>query len=496
MAVTKSKKYLTKSRHMTGLSCPKKLWLSVHEPVPYEDAPAGSPMAVGNEVGQKAWELFPGGVFVDQKPWEHQAAVARTRDLINKPDTTAIFEGAFEHEGVRIRADVLERLADGSWGLHEVKSTGSLKPEHYYDVAVQVHVLNGSGINLSSYGLTHINTNYVRGKRGINWDKFYNRADLTDDLDEVMEETPNLIAENHRVLRKRKPPDAEPFKNCGQCDYWDKCTTDKPDDWVIQVPGVGGATYKKMKGYGIEAISDIGDDYPLSPKQVIACQTVMSGQEYVSSGLGKALKKYALPAYYLDFETFFPAIPLYPGTRPYETLAFQWSLHHVNRNGKVSHQEFLATGDVDPRRAFTESLIHALRLNKQPVIVYSGYEKTTLGVLAKLFPDLEGPIVGIIDRLEDLLDVTKNHIYHPGFYGSFSLKSVTPVLVPSLSYADLQGVSEGLGASACFEAIASEKLNDDQDTEVLRQGLLDYCELDTLALVEVHRVLREKANQA
>ena len=496
MAQTISKKYLTKSRHLTGLDCPKKLWLSVHEPVPYEDAPAGSPMAVGIEVGQKAWELFPGGVYVDEKPWEHQAAVVRTMDLINKADTSAIFEGAFEHDGVRIRADVLERLADGSWRLHEVKSTGSLKSEHYYDIAVQVHVLQGTGVNLTAYGLIHINTDYARGKRGINWTKFFIRQDLTDGLYEVLEETPSLIAENYRVLRKRKPPEVEPFKKCGDCDYWDTCTANKPDDWVIQVPGVGDATYEKMKGYGIEAISDIGDDYPLNPKQVIACQAILTGQEYISPDLGKALKKYSLPAYYLDFETFFPAIPLYPGTKPYQTQAFQWSLHHVNRNGKVTHQEFLATGDVDPRREFIENLIHALRLNSQPVIVYSGYEKTTLEVLAKLFPDLESPIVGIIGRLEDLLDVTKNHIYHPGFYGSFSLKSVTPVLVPSLSYADLEGVSEGLGASASFEAIASGKLNDDQDTEVLRQGLLDYCELDTLALVEVHRVLREKAGLA
>ncbi len=493
MAQIKSKKYLTKSRHMTGLDCPKKLWLTVHEPMPYVDAPEGSPMAVGIEIGQKAWELFPGGVYVDDKPWEHQAAVARTKDLMNKTDAPAIFEGAFEYDGVRIRADILERLADGSWGLHEVKSTGSVKPSHHYDIAVQVHVLKGSGINLSSYGLLHIDTSYVRRKKGIDWDKLFMRADLTDDLNEILDETPGLIAENHRVLAKRKPPEVEPFKKCGDCDYWDKCTADKPDDWVIQVPGVGDATYEKMKGYGIEAISDIGDDYPLSPMQVIACQAIMSGQEYISTDLGKALKKYALPAYYLDFETFFPAIPLYPGTKPYQTLAFQWSLHHVNRSGKVTHQEFLATGDVDPRREFTESLIHALGLNKQPVIVYSGYEKTTLEALAKLFPDLEGPIVGIIGRLKDLLKVTINHIYHPGFYGSFSLKSVTPVLVPSLSYADLEGVSEGLGASASFEAIASGKLNDDQGTEALRRGLLDYCELDTLALVEVHRVLREKA---
>lgn len=493
MAQTRSKKYLTKSRHMTGLACPKKLWLSVHEPVPYEDAPAGSPMAVGIEVGQKAWELFPGGIYVDQKPWEHQAAVTRTKELINKADVPAIFEGAFEYDGVRIRADVLERLPDGSWGLHEVKSTGSLKPDHYYDIAVQVHVLQGAGVNLSAYGLIHINTDYVRGKREINWIKFFKRQDLTGDLDEILEETPGLITENHQILRKRKAPEVEPFKNCGDCDYWDGCTANKPDDWVIQLPGLKGAQYQTMRDHGIEAVSDIDDDYHLTGNQARARQVILSGQEYVSPDLWKPLKKCGPPAYYLDFETMMPAIPLYPGTRPYQTIAFQWSLHHVNRNGKVTHQEFLASGNADPQRECAETLVHALSSNKQPVIVYSSYEKTTLNRLASFFPDLKEAIDGIVDRLQDLLKITTGYIYQADFHGSFSLKSVAPALVPSLSYADLDGVSEGLGASAGFLSIADGSLEDNREREALRQGLLEYCKLDTLALVEVHQVLREKA---
>lgn len=493
MAQTKPKRYLTKSRHMAGLHCPKKLWLTCHDPMPYEDAPAGSPMAVGIEVGQMAWELFPGGVYVDEKPWQHQEAVARTHELINNSDTLAIFEGAFEHDGVRIRADILERLPDGSWGLHEVKSSGSLKADHYYDIAVQVHVLLGAGINLSSYGLLHINTGYIRRGKGINWAKFFKRADLTDSLDLVLEETPGLIAENHQILRKRKPPEVEPFKHCGNCDFWDRCTANKPDDWVIQLPGLRTAQYETMREHGIESISDIPDDYPLTGNHVIARKVIMSGEEYVSPDLWKPLKKCGPPASYLDFETMMPAVPLYPGTRPYEIIAFQWSLHHINRNGKVTHKEYLATGENDPRREFTESLIHALRRNNQPIIVYSGYEQTILKGLANLFPDLKDDIDDIIDRLEDLLKVTSRYIYHPEFHGSFSIKSVAPALAPTLSYANLDLVSEGLGASAGFQAIASGSLGDDQDVQALRHALLEYCKLDTLALVEVHRALMERA---
>ena len=191
MARSLKKPYLTKSRHLAGLRCAKLLWLGWHQRLPYEDAPLGSPMAMGIEVGQKAWKLFPGGVVVDEAPWEHEAAIARTRELM-MADVPAIFEGAFEHDGVRIRADILERLPDGLWSLHEVKSSGRVKDEHLIDLALQVHILQGSGVNLSSYGVLHINTGYVRRKRGIEWRKLFVRADLTGGIDDTLKETPSL----------------------------------------------------------------------------------------------------------------------------------------------------------------------------------------------------------------------------------------------------------------------------------------------------------------
>ena len=91
------------------------------------------------------------------------------------------------------------------------------------------------------------------------------------------------------------------------------------------------------------------------------------------------------PASYLDFETFSPAIPIYSGTGPYQCIPFQWSLHHDDGADNVRHFEFLATGDVDPRREFAETLLQGLDKPAAPIIVYSSFEATVLRILLMLF---------------------------------------------------------------------------------------------------------------
>src|SRR6185312_464855 len=121
-------------------------WLNLHEPVERDEAMPGSAEEVGQEIGRMARRLFPGGVLVEEKPGEHEAAVARTAALMADRSVPAIFEAAFERSGVRIRVDVLERRAAGWWGLCEVKSSGEMKDHHYDDVAIQLHVLRRAGV--------------------------------------------------------------------------------------------------------------------------------------------------------------------------------------------------------------------------------------------------------------------------------------------------------------------------------------------------------------
>ena len=91
---------LTKSRYIAGLQCPRRLWLLVHEPAAYEEPSPGSPMDIGQTIGRKARLLFPGGATVDEEPWQHAQAVARTTALMDDKSIPAIFEAAFEYDGI------------------------------------------------------------------------------------------------------------------------------------------------------------------------------------------------------------------------------------------------------------------------------------------------------------------------------------------------------------------------------------------------------------
>ena len=488
--------YLTKSRYMAGLQCSRRLWLTVNEPPEWEDPEPGSSQEVGNEVGVKAHLLFPGGVLVEAAPWQHQQAVDTTKALMANKSVPAIFEGAFEHNGVRVRVDVLERLPRGRWGLREVKSSGGVKDHYLDDIAVQMHVLEGVGLKLSSVELIHVDKEYVRGKRGISWAKFFRRVDVKDDASDRLDGIDRRIAGQLACLRKRKEPVIEPGSHCSSpydCDYWDHCIADKPADWVALLPRMSSKRLAKMKAEGIESVSKIPPEFPLTAQHAIIRDVLVSGRPFVAAGLSKLLKGFAAPTLYLDFEAFSPAIPVYAGTSPFETIPFQWSLHRVGADGELSHQEFLADGTSDPRREFAESLIQAVGKGKTPIVVYSSYEQTQLKALAKQFKDLKRPIEAIIARLMDLLPVVRGAVYHPDFNFSNSIKAVGPALCPDFGYGDLEQVADGQAASNAFYRLASAGLDADAARE-LRQALLAYCKRDTLAMVEVHRALIKMAS--
>jgi hypothetical protein len=484
--------HLTKSHYIAGLQCPRRLWLVVHEPLPYEEALPGSPLDLGQEIGIKAHLLFPGGVLVTEEPWQHAEAVASTAALMNDVGLPAIFEAAFEYDGIRIRVDVMERLAPDAWGLREVKSSSRLKDHYLDDIALQTFVLRGAGITVASIELLHVNTEYVRGPFGISWPDFFARLDVGDAVAERLVDLPGNLPAMRDCLATSMLPDVEPGSQCATpyaCEFHDRCTADKPDDWIAYLPYLTPARASSLKALGIDAISAIPADFPLTWKQGIIRDATASGQPYVSPDLVHLLRGYGPPACYLDFEAMMPAIPLYEGTRPYQTIPFQWSLHAATEDGILHHREFLARGDSDPRRQFAETLIQTLDCFTGPIIVYSAYEKTRLNDLAREFPDLGALLGAITARLADLLPIVRGAVYCPEFWFSNSIKSVAPALCPGFGYDDLDGVADGAAASAAFVQLASGSISEGLEAERLRAALLAYCQRDTMAMVVVHRAL-------
>jgi hypothetical protein len=484
--------HLTKSRYMAGLQCLRRLWLLVHEPPPYEEPAPGSPLDIGQDIGRKAHLLFPGGVEITEEPWEHAQAVARTAALMADSSVPAIFEAAFAYDGIRIRVDALERLAPGTWGLREVKSSSGLKDHYIDDIALQTYVLRGADIAVASIELLHVNTAHVRGAGGIAWPEFFARLDVGAAVADALVDLPDLLPAMRECLDRLTLVDAEPGAQCGtpyQCEYWDRCTAHKPPDWVHYLPRRTQAQLDELKARGIEAISAIPADFPLTARQTVVRDATATGWPFVASDLRRLLRGYGPPVCYLDFEAMMPPIPLYEGTRPYQTIPFQWSLHMLGADGILRHQEFLAACNADPRRAFAETLIHALACRDAPIVVYSAYEQTRLKELAAVFPDLRDPLDAIAGRLVDLLPIVRSAAYFPDAGFSNSIKSVGPAVCPGFTYDDLEVIADGAAASAAFQQLASGHLTEPVQAERLRTALLAYCERDTLAMVEVHRAL-------
>ena len=484
---------LSKSKYVAGLQCFKRVYLEVHHPH-FATPPDVSTQAIldmGTEIGELARRRFPGGVLVSAGYRQREAALAQTADLILNPAVTAIFEGAFVHDGVLVRVDVLERIpaSDPScWRLIEVKSSTRIKDVHLDDLAIQSHVLMGAGLSLTAACLMHINTGYIYERGEIDLEKLFSIHDVTDVVASRRSQLPGRVAEIKTMLTDPIPPTIEPGAHCRspyECPFWDHCTISKPARWIYHLPG-SKQSVSQWAEQGIVLI----DDIPAGATLSLAQRRMKENVEWISASLGTVLQSVEYPIHHVDFETVMLAVPRYPLTRPYQAIPVQWSNHLQQESGVLIHHEFLHDNGSEPRRQWAEALIESLG-EQGSICVYSAYERAILEQLAEAFPEFRAPMRQIIKRLWDLYPIIREHYYHPAFEGSYSMKSVLPALVPSLGYDDLAIREGGQAASEYYRMIFVE--TDWVEQLSIREALLRYCERDTLAMVELRKVLKEKA---
>jgi hypothetical protein len=472
------------------MQCDRRLWLGWHEPEVAVEAAPGSILAVGHEVGEHAHQLFPGGVLVGGGPREFAQAVAQTQELLADRAVGAIFEPAFAFNDVWVRVDILERAAHGGWIINEVKSSTRVKPENIHDLAIQRYVVEGCGLTVEGTNLIHVDTSYVCDLAGLDWTKYFRKVDVTAQVLAALADTPGRVASFHEVLAGEAAPERRPSTHCFkpfECEFWERCTKDKPADWIWHLPRLSAERFAALDAMGIESISALPADFPLNGEQRRVAKAFRTNGIVVQPSIAAVLSHRDGPNGYLDFETFSPAIPLYAGTRPYQRIAAQWSLHVENENGDLEHHEFLAGLAEDPRRGFCESLLAAVGTT-DPIYVYSPFESSTLDELARQFDDLADAIQAVRRRLVDLLPVVRTSVDHAAFKGSNSIKAVGPVLA-RISYDALTGVAEGGNAAAALYRLATDQLQADETRDGLRAELLSYCSLDTEALARTRMAL-------
>jgi hypothetical protein len=481
---------LSKSQFMRGLQCHKSLWLFKNRPdlrTP-PDAFQQAIFDMGTEVGLFARGLFPGGREIQYDNNTFQQKIELTKRYIEDGVET-IYEATFLHDDIIVMVDILHR-GDKGWELYEVKSSTSLKKEYLNDISIQYYVLSGSGLPLSKVSLVNINNEYVRSG-DIDAAELFNIHDLTKEVMGNQNFVADKIAHLRSMLR-RACPAVDIGPQCSSpysCDFIDHCWAHIPEKSVFDLAEKG---IDKFGCYsrGIVRFVDLDLD-ELNYKQRMQVEAELNDRITIDvKGIQEFLDKLYYPQCFLDFETFMPPIPLYEGTRPYQPVLFQYSIHCVKSEGAdLKHHEYLADVKVDPREKIATDLTILIPEDACVITYNSTFEKSRLRDMARQFPHLSDQLMGIHDRILDLMPTfRKRHYYRKEMHGSYSMKAVLPALVPELSYAGM-AVCDGSDAMNIYTSL--HLIHDEKEILRIRRDLLEYCRLDTLGMVRILEKLKE-----
>jgi hypothetical protein len=440
----------------------------------------GLRLEIGHQVGEVARDLYPGGRLI-----EHQdnlaLALSETQELMAKGEPR-LFEATFEYNGVLIRTDILENRQTGC-EFTEVKASTSVKEYYYLDCAVQAWVLEGARYPVSTVSVAYVNRDFVYAGHGA-YQGLLVPEDVTATVNTLTAGLSDQIAELRAVLADPLPA-VTPGDQCHDpfdCPFVDVCSPVTTEYPVTLFPR-GEKLARELLAQGIEDVRQIPEGFLEKERFERIRRATVSGEYEVDPALGKLLTGLGWPRYYLDFEAISFAVPIWKDTRPYEQLPFQWSCHVEPQPGVLESSAYLDITGVSPMRAFAESLIAQLE-DDGSIFVYSAFEVARLRELAKRFPDLADAIQGVIDRLVDLLPLTRQHYYHPAMKGSYSIKAVLPTVAPELDYKQLNDVHDGTEAQVAYLEMVASTTTAERQAQ-LQQALLEYCSLDTLAMVKL-----------
>ena len=491
------KEYLSKSKYCKAIQCKKILWLDRYKIEEKEETARKSVLENGTKVGMLAKGLF--GKYEDVAYNENLSImVETTKELLNyKPNI--ITEASFEYNHNFCSVDILKNDKDGV-EIYEVKSSTDIHDIYIDDIAYQYFILSKVGLTIKKANLVFINKEYIRhGELEIQ--KLFTIEDVTETIKEKQNEIEIMLKEIDEFMEQHGENN-EPDMNLGmqckkpyECSYWKYCTRDLPKPNVFDIANM--RTDKKFERYnkGLISFEDLGHE-EMNSKYLEQIDFELHNLEpkINKEAIRELMNSLKYPLYFIDFETFQLAIPEYEGTKPYQQLPFQYSLHIMRKeNGEIEHKEFLAQiDDEEFMRHFAESMIHDIPDNGRVIIYNNSFEPARINEMAKMYPDLAKELQRINSQIVDFLVPFRNRDYYmKEFQGSYSIKKVLPALYPNdseLDYHQLSVVHNGEEASDTFLSLRGKSK---EEQEVLRKGLLEYCRLDTYAMVKIWQKFKE-----
>ena len=476
------KKKLTKSNYLIGLECPKLVWNIFNHPkkIPPLTKVEQFKMNEGTKVGQLAKQLYPDGI--DIYTMNEAKFLELSQEFLKK--RKPLFEAGFIHNNCLSRLDILAPV-EGGWEIIEVKSGTKIKDVNLHDIAFQKYIYEANGLEIKGCYLLHLNKEYVR-KGDLVLEDLYVKEDISEQVDQLLETIEDNISNIFKIIAEKEEPQPGIFlpkiikygnHNCLR----DKCL-DISEDSVFNLYR-GKKLASELYLEGIETLGDIPEECVLKEKQSIQKECEQQKKIHINKELIKEfLAQLQYPLYYLDFETIATAIPMFDDLAPHGVVPFQYSLHIVREAGaEPEHFEYLYDGCEDPRKEFIEELQKVLGVSGSIVVYNQSFEIKRLEELAAYLPEYHDWVEQTKKRIIDLLKPFRGfYYYNPKQKGSASIKAVLPAIT-SKSYDDLD-IAEGMTASIEFLRVTYESC-EPEEKEKIRDHLLKYCELDTLAQV-------------
>ncbi|MFC1685600.1 DUF2779 domain-containing protein [Nanoarchaeota archaeon] len=490
-----SPKILSKSKYLYGLQCSKYLWVSINDKGRLSgiDEQTQFRFDEGHKVGELAKSLFSEGIEIGGPYWETKESDERSKKAL--AERKPLFEAGFLFERLYSRADVLLPVGKDEWDIIEVKSSTSVKDVNIFDVAFQRYCYEQSGLKIRKCFLMHLNNKYVR-KGEVNNKELFTKTEITDLVNEEIKNVPKRAKEMLKIIDSKIEPKIDIGEFCKKpysCSLMEECWKGLPEENVFDLYR-GGKKAFELYDKGIRLIREIPEDFKLNDKQMIQKTCSLKKKVHVNKeAISSFIKKLEYPLYFLDFETYSTAIPLYDGLKPYQQIPFQFSLHVVDKEGKTKHYSFIAEGSKDPRKAFVEELKKVLG-TKGDIIVYNqGFEQARIKELAELFPEYQKWAISTIKRMVDLLIPFRNFDYYNcKQQGSASLKAVLPA-VTGKTYEGMEIAEGGLASLRYLYIIhgdSKEKKASEEEIKKVRKDLEEYCALDTEAMIWILDELR------
>ena len=491
--------HLTKTDYLLFRECPNNAWFKLHKPDLYSQSELSefekSIIEAGIEVELITRQLFPTGILIEGRDAGSQKL---TQDLISQK-AEVLFQPLFIKDGCLAAIDILKLDPESTtYSVYEVKSKNSIdKASHYHDLTFQVNLLRNCGLNVSNAFIIHLNPEYVfNGELEVS--ELLKIVDVTSEVASLSGDVLIEVSEALEVLARKDEPEGPCcciYKGrASHCSTFQYSNPAVPEYGVHDISRIGNskAKLKELVDNQIFHLDKIPSHIKLSDSQRKQVDAYLQDKTFAEMGkIREELASLVFPLYFLDYETCPSAIPRFQGFSPYTQIPFQYSLHKlVSEESEPEHSEFLHIEEGDPTGLFAESLKEHIGEIGSVIVWHKSFECGRNNEIAHRIPELSAFIENLNKRIYDLEEIFKKQYFiHKDFKGKTSIKYILPVLVPELTYNDLE-IGDGGSAAETWNKLINGSFSEAEKTKAI-SALKSYCYLDTYAMYSIWKYLND-----